>query len=93
MSQRTETELKHIVFGIALHQTYGTLEKNTSRYGGGLDKQEGLCGWIKVLGLEEMKGTRDSNIRGHFKIQIYKSSGAKISIEISRVVTETLKLG
>ncbi|XP_027343388.1 uncharacterized protein LOC113855958 [Abrus precatorius] len=94
MFQRTETELKHIVFGIAASSSLWHIRKeyikiwwrpNQTRGVVWLDKQVRTS---RNEGLPEIRISKDTS-----KFRYTNRQGQRSALRISRVVTETLKLG
>ncbi|KAK7257748.1 hypothetical protein RIF29_31960 [Crotalaria pallida] len=94
LSQRQDTELKHIVFGIAASASLWDMRKEYIKVWWRPDKTRGVV-WLDDRvstkaneGLPQIRISEDTT-----KFKYTNHQGQRSALRISRVVTETLKLG
>ncbi|RDX71412.1 hypothetical protein CR513_49251, partial [Mucuna pruriens] len=94
MSKREETELKHIVFGIASSSNLWNIRKEYIKIWWRPKQTRGVVWLDKKVKTLRNEGLPDIHISGDTsKFRYTNRQGQRSALRISRVVTETLKLG
>ncbi|KAK7261416.1 hypothetical protein RIF29_27726 [Crotalaria pallida] len=94
MSQRTETELKHIVFGIAASSNLWETRKEYIKIWWRPKETRGVVWLDQKVPTRRNEGLPEIRISGDTsKFKYTNRQGQRSALRISRIVTETLKLG
>ncbi|XP_061356717.1 uncharacterized protein LOC133301118 [Gastrolobium bilobum] len=94
MSGRKETELKHIVFGIAASSNLWHIRKEYIKIWWRPKQTRGVVWLDKNVRTQRNEGLPEIRISGNTsKFRYLNRQGQRSALRISRVVTETLKLG
>lgn len=94
MSERKETELKHIVFGIAASSNLWQTRKEYIKIWWRPKQTRGVVWLDKKVPTRRNEGLPEIRISGDTtKFKYTNRQGQRSALRISRVVTETLKLG
>lgn len=94
MSERQDTELKHVVFGIAGSSNLWHIRKEYIKIWWRPKKTRGVVWLDQKVRTQSNEGLPDIHISGDTsKFRYTNRQGQRSALRISRVVTETLKLG
>lgn len=94
LSQRQDTELKHIVFGIAASSNLWDIRKEYIKVWWKPNQTRGVVWLEKRVSTQAKEGLPEIRISGDTtKFKYTNHQGQRSALRISRVVTETLKLG